>query len=70
MQRETPAILTAKATVTNIRVVYPSFASTGETFSQALTLKGLVKAEEAEENANQEPSHPPESMPQASPKDQ
>lgn len=64
MQKETTNILTTKATVTNIRVVYPSFASIGQTFSQPLTLKGLAKVEESEENPNQSPSPAPESTTQ------
>ena len=67
MQREMTNILTGIATVTNIRVVYPSFASIGQTFSRPLTLKGLAKDEESEENSNRLPA--PESTPQSDIKD-
>jgi hypothetical protein len=69
MQREETNSSMAKATVTNIRVVYPSFASSSETFSQPLTLKGLAKDEEDRENAKQESSPTPEPTTQSDPTD-
>ena len=69
MQHEVTNSQIANATVRNVRVVYPSFASLSETFSQPLTLKGLAKKEEAEENLNQAPSPTPESTPQSDPID-
>ena len=69
MEREVTNSQIANATVRNIRIVYPSFDSHSETFSQPLTLKGLAKDEESEENSSQTPSPAPESMPQSDTKD-